>query len=33
VIDGDTIKISYNGKEKSVRLIGVDTPESYTTRF
>lgn len=28
VIDGDTFKIDYNGKEESVRLIGVDTPES-----
>ena len=28
VIDGDTLKINYNGKEESVRLIGVDTPES-----
>lgn len=28
VVDGDTIKINYNGKEESVRLIGIDTPES-----
>jgi micrococcal nuclease len=28
VIDGDTIKIERNGKKESVRLIGVDTPES-----
>lgn len=28
VVDGDTFKINYNGKEESVRLIGVDTPES-----
>ena len=28
VVDGDTIKIVYDGKEESVRLIGVDTPES-----
>lgn len=28
VVDGDTLKIDYNGKEESVRLIGVDTPES-----
>lgn len=28
VIDGDTIKIEYQGKETSVRLIGVDTPET-----
>lgn len=28
VVDGDTIKINYNSKEESVRLIGIDTPES-----
>ena len=28
VVDGDTIKINYNGNEESVRLIGIDTPES-----
>ena len=28
VIDGDTIKIDYNGKATNVRLIGVDTPET-----
>ena len=28
VVDGDTIKIEYNEKQFSVRLIGVDTPES-----
>lgn len=28
VVDGDTFKINYNGKETKVRLIGVDTPES-----
>lgn len=28
VIDGDTIVVNYNGKEETVRLIGVDTPES-----
>lgn len=28
VVDGDTVKINFNGKEESVRLIGVDTPES-----
>jgi len=33
VIDWDTIKISYNWEEKSIRFIWVDTPESYTTRF
>lgn len=30
VTDGDTFKINYNGKEKKVRLIGVDTPESVS---
>ena len=28
VIDGDTIKIEYKGQTESVRLIGVDTPET-----
>lgn len=28
VIDGDTIKIMYDGKKQSIRLIGIDTPES-----
>lgn len=28
VIDGDTYKINFNGKAESVRLIGIDTPES-----
>jgi micrococcal nuclease len=28
VVDGDTIKIAYNGSEQSVRLIGIDTPET-----
>ena len=28
VIDGDTIKINYNGKTTPVRLIGVDAPET-----
>lgn len=28
VVDGDTYKINYEGKEQKVRLIGVDTPES-----
>lgn len=30
VTDGDTLKIDYNGEEKKVRLIGVDTPESVS---
>lgn len=28
VIDGDTIKVIYENKKESVRLIGIDTPES-----
>ena len=28
VIDGDTIKVNYNGTIESVRLIGVNTPET-----
>ena len=28
VLDGDTIKISYQGESRSVRLIGIDTPET-----
>jgi micrococcal nuclease len=32
VIDGDTLKIIYQGQEESVRLIGIDTPESRTNK-
>ena len=28
ISDGDTLKINYRGKEESVRLIGIDAPES-----
>jgi micrococcal nuclease len=28
VVDGDTLKIVYQGQEEPVRLIGIDTPES-----
>ncbi len=28
IVDGDTIKIDYNGQEEKVRLIGIDTPET-----
>ncbi|MBU1118935.1 thermonuclease family protein [Patescibacteria group bacterium] len=28
VVDGDTIKVDINGKAESVRLIGIDTPET-----
>lgn len=30
VVDGDTLKINYNGITTKVRLIGVDTPESVS---
>ncbi|WP_129408222.1 thermonuclease family protein [Marinitoga lauensis] len=30
VIDGDTLKVYYNGDEVSVRLIGIDTPETHS---
>lgn len=29
VVDGDTIKVSIAGDEHSVRLIGIDTPETH----
>jgi micrococcal nuclease len=29
VVDGDTIKVSMNGVAESVRLIGIDTPETF----
>ena len=32
VIDGDTIKILYHGRKTSVRLLGIDTPESRKNR-
>ena len=32
VTDGDTIHINYNGKNKKVRLIGLDTPETKDPR-
>jgi micrococcal nuclease len=28
IIDGDTLKIRYKGKKESIRLIGIDTPET-----
>jgi micrococcal nuclease len=28
IVDGDTLKINYKGKEESIRLIGIDAPES-----
>lgn len=32
VVDGDTIKVMYEGKETSVRFIGVNTPETVDPR-
>ena len=32
VVDGDTLKVSIGGEEQTVRLIGVDTPESVDPR-
>ncbi len=32
VVDGDTIKVEMNGKTETVRLIGVDTPETVDPR-
>jgi micrococcal nuclease len=28
IVDGDTIKVMYEGKQESVRFLGIDTPES-----
>jgi micrococcal nuclease len=28
VVDGDTLKINYKEKQESIRLIGIDAPES-----
>jgi micrococcal nuclease len=32
VVDGDTIKVSIDGKEETLRLIGLDTPETVDPR-
>ena len=32
VADGDTITVDLNGERSSVRLIGIDTPETFVTR-
>lgn len=32
VVDGDTIKVNINGEEKTVRLIGINTPEVVDPR-
>lgn len=29
VVDGDTIRVSVDGREQSVRLLGIDTPETH----
>ena len=31
-MDGDTLKIKHNGQDESVRLIGIDTPESKANK-
>jgi micrococcal nuclease len=28
IVDGDTVRISYQGRQESIRLIGIDAPES-----
>jgi len=33
VVDGDTVKVEYLGRESSIRLIGIDAPESYALRY
>lgn len=33
IIDWDTIKINYEWKEKNIRMIWIDAPESSTTRY
>ncbi len=32
VVDGDTLKVRYWGKDESIRLIGIDTPESRVNK-
>ncbi len=32
VVDGDTLKINYNGESTTLRLIGMDTPETVDPR-
>ncbi|MEA2467077.1 MAG: micrococcal nuclease [Thermoleophilaceae bacterium] len=29
VVDGDTLKVAIGGREQSVRLLGIDTPETH----
>lgn len=33
IVDGDTVDIAYSGTVQRVRLIGLDAPESTTTRY
>ena len=33
VIDGDTFRIKYEGKTQSIRMLGIDAPESNKTRY
>jgi len=33
VLDGDTFRIKYEGKTQSIRLLGIDAPESTKTRY
>ncbi len=32
IVDGDTLKVRYWGKDESIRLIGIDTPESRVNK-
>lgn len=32
VVDGDTIKVDFHGQIMDIRILGIDTPEKYTTR-
>ncbi len=32
VVDGDTVRVSISGREETVRLIGIDTPETVDPR-
>lgn len=32
VVDGDTVRVSLNGEEKTIRLIGMNTPETVDPR-
>ena len=32
IVDGDTLKVLYHNREESIRLIGIDTPESIPNK-